>query len=155
MSALELKVPPVVVGLIVAAAMWAAARLAPSLALPLPFAVRVAVASVLVAAGVGLIGAGAKLFLRAKTTIDPTKPAEASSLVVTGIYRFTRNPMYAGGLLALLGWGVYLSNALALALSAVLVLYINRFQIVPEERTLSGIFGAEYDAYKARVRRWL
>lgn len=147
--------PPVVAALIVGLFMWGAARVVPSLALPLPFAARVAMSCVLFAAGLCLVAAGVVVFLRAKTTIDPTEPDRASALVEDGIYRFTRNPMYAGALLALLAWGVYLSNVLALAVSAVFVLYMNRFQIVPEERILSGIFGAEYDAYKARVRRWL
>jgi protein-S-isoprenylcysteine O-methyltransferase Ste14 len=63
--------------------------------------------------------------------------------------------MYFGFSLALFAWAVFLSNPLALLFLPVYVLYINRFQIIPEERVLSSIFGTEYSAYKARVRRWL
>jgi protein-S-isoprenylcysteine O-methyltransferase Ste14 len=153
MSALELKIPPVVVTLVLGMAMWVASSAVPSFALP--FAVRAAVASALVAAGLCVVAAGVASFRQARTTINPTTPDSTSSLVVAGIYRVTRNPMYLGELLVLLGWAAFLSNALALAISAVFVLYVNRFQIAPEERALSAVFGADYAAYKARVRRWL
>ena len=63
--------------------------------------------------------------------------------------------MYLGMTLVLLGWGTFLSNILSLAFVAIFVAYIDRFQIVPEERALSAIFGAEYASYRAKVRRWL
>jgi protein-S-isoprenylcysteine O-methyltransferase Ste14 len=94
-------------------------------------------------------------FLRAKTTVNPIKPASTSSLVLTGPYRFSRNPMYLGQLLLLLGWATFLANGVAYLFAPVFVLYINRFQIVPEERSLCAKFGAEFLAYKARVGRWL
>ncbi len=87
--------------------------------------------------------------------MNPIKPGAASSLVSSGVYRFTRNPMYLGLSVTLLGWAVFLSNWLALLAVPVFVLYINRFQIDPEERVLSSLFGAEYAAYKEKVRRWL
>jgi protein-S-isoprenylcysteine O-methyltransferase Ste14 len=76
-------------------------------------------------------------------------------LVSSGVYRFTRNPMYLGLLLTLLAWAVFLSNPVALLFVPVFVLYMNRYQIHPEERVLSSLFGTEYSAYKERVRRWL
>jgi protein-S-isoprenylcysteine O-methyltransferase Ste14 len=82
------------------------------------------------------------------------KPDAASSLVVSGIYRYTRNPMYAGFLLILLGWAAFLSNILALIVLPAFVLYMNRFQILPEERVLTTLFADEYTEYLARVRRW-
>jgi protein-S-isoprenylcysteine O-methyltransferase Ste14 len=94
-------------------------------------------------------------FRRARTTVNPLRPGTASTLVTGGIYRHTRNPMYLGLSIILLGWAVYLANAPALLLLPGFVLYIYRFQIVPEERTLAALFGAEYQAYRTRVRRWL
>ena len=133
--------------------MW----LASSLVAPVevPFGPRVGVA--LVIASVGLVVGLASIvsFWRAKTTINPTKPTATSSLVTNGTFRFTRNPMYVSLLLYLLAWAVYLSNWLALLFVPVFVLYINQFQITPEERVLSSLFGPEYAAYKRRVRRWL
>ena len=66
-----------------------------------------------------------------------------------------RNPMYLGFALALLGWGIFLSNPLSLAMLFVFVGYMNRFQIVPEERALESLFGDAFKAYRSKVRRWL
>ena len=94
------------------------------------------------------------MFRREGTEVSPTSPANRK-LITIGPSRFTRNPMYLGLLLALLGWAAFLANPLALLLVPAFVLYINRFQIKPEERTLSALFGGEYGAYQERVRRWL
>ena len=83
------------------------------------------------------------------------KASLASSLVIRGVYRYTRNPMYVGLLLTLLAWAVFLANPLAALWVVVYVLYITRFQIIPEERVLASLFAAEYEAYKGRVRRWV
>jgi len=87
--------------------------------------------------------------------MNPIKPDAASSLVTGGVFRVTRNPMYLSLLLYLLAWAAYLSNVLPLLFLPVFVLYIHQFQIKPEERVLSALFGPEYAAYKGRVRRWL
>ena len=92
---------------------------------------------------------------RAGTTVNPIKPETAGSLVVSGIYRRTRNPMYLGFLLGLAGWAVFLSNALAFIFLPVFVLYLNRFQIRREERALASVFGKDFAAYQSKVRRWL
>lgn len=150
---LELKVPPPVVAAMAAAGMWALARLLPDLRLAL--GLRAPVAILLAVAGFLLAGSGIVAFRRARTTVNPHKPKSASALVASGPYRFTRNPMYAGMLLVLLAWAVFLAAPLALLGPAAFVLYIGRFQVRPEERALEQLFGAEYGAYRARVRRWL
>jgi len=152
MTSLELKIPPPLVAFLTGLLMWSATRLVPPLALP--GVARVAVAAVLVGVGVGLAISGVLTFKRAKTTVNPTTPAAASALVRTGVFRFTRNPMYLGLLLCLVAWAVYLSNALALLIVPLFVLYMNRFQIAPEERALATLFGDAYAAYKREVRRW-
>ena len=153
MNWLELKVPPPLVALLFGFFMWLAAPwVAPFDA---PFGLRVGIALILVCAGL-VFGVGAMVsFSRAKTTMNPLKPDTASSLVTGGVFRYTRNPMYLSLLLYLLGWALYLSSWLALLFLPVFVLYINRFQIVPEERALSALFGQEFAAYQGRVRRWL
>jgi len=153
MRILELKIPPPVVALAVGLLMWLAAQVTPSFAWPAT--ARLAAAVVLAALGASFDIAGFVSFRRARTTINPLRPARASSLVVTGVYRYTRNPMYVGAALLLLAWAAFLANAAAFLLVPVFVLYLTRFQIIPEERALSGIFGAEYRAYCGRVRRWL
>ena len=153
MQWLELKIPPPLVVLGVALLMWLAARSVPGLAWDM--AVRAVCAVVLAALGTGIAVGGVVSFVSARTTVNPLKPGAASSLVTTGLYRLTRNPMYLGDLVILIGWAVFLSNAVSFLLLPVFVLYINRFQIRPEEKALAGIFGAGYAAYRSRVRRWV
>jgi protein-S-isoprenylcysteine O-methyltransferase Ste14 len=153
MRALELKIPPPAVAALLAVAMWLSSPLGPSLELPL--LARSLAFGALVLAGVGLGIAGNVAFKRARTTPNPFKPEQTSSLVTTGIYRHTRNPMYLGLLLVLLGWAAFLCAAIALIGPVAFVAYITRFQIDPEERVLSAKFGATYSAYVAQVRRWL
>lgn len=153
MNRLELKVPPPLVALCLALLMW----LTHSLGQPLevPFAVRVGIALALIFIGQSISISGMVAFHRARTTMNPIKASAASSLVSTGVYHYTRNPMYLGLLLTLLAWAAFLFNPVAFLFVPIFVLYINRFQINPEERVLSSLFGAEYAAYKNRVRRWL
>lgn len=153
MTSLELKVPPPVVAFLVAIAMWLAAIASPSLAFALPG--RMTIAAILVVGGVGVALSGTVSFRRARTTVNPFKPDAASSLVTTGIYRHTRNPMYLGMLLVLAGWAAWLSNVPALAGLPLFVLYIGRFQIAPEERVLSAKFGAAFETYRLSTRRWI
>ncbi len=153
MKTLELKIPPVVVVLIVGLAMWLAAHYAPLLALALPW--RTTVFGVLVVT-CGIFGvSGIMAFRKVKTTVNPTKPDTASAMVISGIYNTTRNPMYFGLFLALLGWAYYLSNALSFLLLPLFVAYMNRFQILPEERALCAKFGSEFLVYAKSVRRWI
>ena len=150
---LELKIPPPAVALIFGVLMWLASKTVTLVELPL--FVRVSVAVVIACAGLVLGVGGMRSFVRAKTTMNPVKPSATSSLVTGGVFRVTRNPMYLSLLLYLLAWSVYLSSWLALLFLPVFVVYITEFQIKPEERTLSSLFGAEYILYKERVRRWL
>jgi protein-S-isoprenylcysteine O-methyltransferase Ste14 len=87
--------------------------------------------------------------------VDPTNPEKSTSVVTGGIYRFSRNPMYLGFLLVLAGLAAYLSTPVTLAGPVLFLLYMNRFQILPEERILTKRFGADYENYLRRVRRWL
>ncbi len=146
-------VPPPAVAAVVALAMWGIARVAPPL--PMPAAMRLAtcIASALV--GLAFSVAGVMSFRRARTTVNPTRPDAATSLVTSGIYRVTRNPMYVGLAFVLFAWAMFLSSAWALLGLVAFVMYIGRFQIAPEERALSKVFGSEYAAYQAKVRRWL
>lgn len=94
------------------------------------------------------------LFKR-RTTIHPHEPEKTSSLVTSGIYGFTRNPMYLGLFFFLIAWGFYLSNIPSFFICVIFVLYITRFQIKPEEKALERIFGDDFIQYKNKVRRWL
>ena len=153
MKSLELKVPPVLLFVLLAAAMYGLARGLAMWTLSLPG--RVAVAVALAAAGVAIALAGVAEFRRSRTTVHPQHPEKASAVVTRGVYRWTRNPMYLGLLLALAGWSIFLANLAALAGLPLFVAYMNRFQIGPEERALSAKFGPAYASYLVSVRRWL
>lgn len=105
--------------------------------------------------GVAITGSAMLSFWSAHTTANPMKPSSASFLVTSGIYGFTRNPMYLGLLFVLVGGALYLGNALAFLFLPAFILYMNRFQIEPEERALTALFGQAFVAYASRVRRWI
>ena len=152
MHSLRLRIPPVVTTLIFAAVMAATAFVVPaSVAIPYSSPIAVVVASI----GVLVALAGVVAFRRQRTTVNPLTPEQSSSLVVAGIYRFSRNPMYLGFLLALGGWCVYLANWVSAVLLPLFVAYMNRFQIQPEEQVLTERFGERFADYRRTVRRWL
>lgn len=148
---MELKIPPVALVIIAATSMWLIDRLLPSNA----FAAGAVVAFAVALAGIAVCTAGVLAFRRAGTTVNPLEPERASRLVVRGVYRHTRNPMYLGFALLLLSWGIALSSLVALLVVPAFVLYMNRWQIAPEERALESLFGDDWHAYRRSVRRWL
>ena len=152
MKLLEHRIPPPVVAVLLAAGMWMLAGVPPLLPLD---AYRTPAAIALVVIGIGFDFAGVVNFLQSRTTINPLRPHKAAVLVTRGIYRLTRNPMYVGLALLLVAWAVFWGSLWGFLGPVLFVLYMNRFQIGPEERALRGIFGEAYDAYAARVRRWL
>lgn len=154
---LEHRIPPPLIDLACAALMWALARWLPQAQwCPRGASWLVWLVAIALALAGGLIAlAGVHEFKRARTTINPLAPQRTSSLVVGGVYQYTRNPMYLGMLLVLIGWGVWLGNMAALVAGPLLaVLALNALQIGPEERVMRERFGDDYAGYAARVRRW-
>lgn len=150
MRILELKIPPVVVGTAVATLAWGGHQMELIEWSGSRFG------AVLWAGAGGFVAlAGVWSFARARTTVNPHRPGNTSSLVISGIYRVTRNPMYLGMLMVLIGWAVYLGGALPLVVTSVFVPFMNRFQIEPEERMMKELFGEAFDQYAANVRRWI
>lgn len=139
--------------LLTAAAMWAVAQTLPAFGYALPM-------RTLIATLAGICGLLCNLlpklrFRRAGTTVNPMHPQATRHLVVDGLHRYSRNPMYLGQLLLLVAWAIFLVNGLAMTLPALFALYITRFQILPEERALAAGFGDAYANYRRKVRRWL
>lgn len=153
LQALELKIPPPVVALLLGAAAWWLAPLGP--AIGWPDTLRQGLAGVLLLAGVSLDFSGLIAFVLRRTTISPLSPHKSRALVTTGAYRFTRNPMYLGMVCLLSAWAVWLAALLPWLAPVAFILYITRFQIRPEERVLTEVFGPAYTDYTRRVRRWL
>jgi protein-S-isoprenylcysteine O-methyltransferase Ste14 len=150
---LELKIPPLLVWLGFAGAMLGVARAAPGLSFTLILSPALALA--MAALGGAVAVAGVIAFRDKRTTVNPLTPNASSSVVSSGVYRVSRNPMYLGFLLALAGWAVYLSNTGAALLLPAFVAYMTQYQIKPEERALLAKFGQEFSQYMSRVRRWL
>lgn len=112
--------------------------------------------------GVGVIFIGGCIdlsslvkFLLSKASINPMKPEKTQVLVTTGMYRFSRNPMYLGLLLLLIGWALYVGALSAILLIPLFILVITKMQIQPEEIILEELFGQAYVDYKKKVRRWI
>ena len=116
---------------------------------------RFGMAGVIVAIGLGIDFTSVAAFLTKRTTVRPEKPAEASHLVTDGLYRFTRNPMYLGLTLVMIGAGIWFGNWLGVVPIGFFVWYLTVKQIRAEEEALAEKFGEEYEAYRAKVRRWI
>jgi protein-S-isoprenylcysteine O-methyltransferase Ste14 len=151
---LELKVPPLALTAGAAAVTVGAAYAVqgtPVVASSLAWVVGCAVAL----SGLAIAYRGVSVFRRVRTTVDPLHPERSARLVIDGVYRWTRNPMYLGFVVFLLGLAIALQSLVGLALTAFTAVFLHRFQIKPEEQALSRRFGAGFDAYRTRVRRWI
>lgn len=97
----------------------------------------------------------ARNFKKKDTTVNPMKPNETTKLVTDGFFKITRNPMYLGMLLFLLGLSIYNGLIVGLIFLPLFVGYITYFQIIPEENAMLEIFGEEFTLYMKKVRRWI
>ena len=150
---MKITIPPAIQGPAYAVLSWIAAERFPDFSFNWSGFLLIAVG--FAAAGLTIIAIAIGVFIKAKTTINPLNPDNVEKLVTKGLYRFSRNPMYLGVLLLLLGWASYLQNVLGFAPVALFVVTMTLFQIKPEEKALRKKFGAEYDTYCRRVRRWI
>lgn len=146
-------IPPPIIGLVCAFAMWALANSAPGLVITFPGQFWSAV--VIAGAGLAIDLFSVAAFFKRKTTVNPLTPSKTNTLVVEGLYRFSRNPMYLGMLLILIGWGLWLGNGLSVVFILLFIWVLNEMQIKPEEEVLREKFGDDYTAYCKRVRRWI
>jgi protein-S-isoprenylcysteine O-methyltransferase Ste14 len=153
MEWLERRVPPPIVAALCATLMWWIAQHTTRITPP-DDAVRIVAVLSAALAGILFIAAIGG-FAVAKTTVSPTRRAEPSALVTTGVYRYTRNPMYLALACLLHGWATWLRAPVALVGLVLFVAYITRFQIAAEERALMTRFGAAYASYRASAGRWL
>ena len=119
------------------------------------FAAQRPLAGLLLLAGLALLAVAAWTMFRARTTINPLTPERASHLVTSGVFAVSRNPIYLADALILAALALGFGNAVNFLLLPLFVWLIGRVQIAPEERALERLFGEEYRAYCARVRRWL
>jgi protein-S-isoprenylcysteine O-methyltransferase Ste14 len=153
MTGLQLKIPPVIQAALCIMAMWTLDKYLPILSLQFPFLWLIT--AIFMIAG-GVIGiAGIFSFVKEKTTVDPRTPEMSGKLVIKGVYRFSRNPMYLGLLLILLGISLMFGSLSSFLPIPIFVWTMNRLQIEPEETALTELFGQSYQDYMYKVRRWL
>jgi protein-S-isoprenylcysteine O-methyltransferase Ste14 len=146
------RIPPPVIVAVLAALMWllnGQRNMHVDWAWLPPLAIAVAAIALLL-----MLAAAAQMFI-AKTTVNPLHPERATHLITTGVFAYSRNPIYLADLQLLTAWALWLGNLENIVLLALFVWTINRFQIAPEETALTKLFGAEFEGYCARVRRWV
>ena len=153
-AGLALKLPPVLLLALCAVGVWLTPSW-PPLATQIPEVWSQAAAAALVGTGLLISLAGVLAFRSAQTTVSPLSPAHTSQLVVRGIYRYSRNPMYVGFAGMLLGLVILRGQLSGLLWWAGMLWYLQRYQIQPEEQALHAKFGAVYAQYCQQVRRWL
>jgi protein-S-isoprenylcysteine O-methyltransferase Ste14 len=133
--------------------MWFVHKRIPGGQIEIPMQLPVAI--LFAVSAIALVATAMLTFRRTGTTVDPFNPEEASKLVVEGVFRYSRNPMYASLLLVLIGWGIWLGSPNNIVILLLFVWYITIFQIKPEEEALTSLFGEAYEEYRSNVRRWL
>jgi len=152
-TSVSLKIPPPLYLILFAVMMWFLKN-----NMPLYIwesSISIMFGMILIVIGIGLDLLSLRGFVKAKTTINPLKPHNTSTLVTRGMYRITRNPMYLGLLCILTGWAFYLSSLVGVLLLPLFVWTLTIMQIIPEEKILEEKYSAQYLAYKSNVRRWI
>ena len=149
---LDLKIPPLLLFALIAVGMKV---IADQHQLALHYVIPVWLIAITAVCGVIFGVLAVSQFHQQQTTVDPVHPERAEQLVTTGIFQFSRNPMYTGLFLLLTAWAMYLGVFVNAMLLAVFFSYIKYFQIIPEEKILAEKFSDEYQRYKNSVRRWL
>jgi len=150
---MKLYFPPLAQFLVYGLLGYAAKVALPSLTYGTPMAVWIAVP--FFAAGVLILFTAVRIFGRSNTTVNPIEPEKAEHLVTSGLYRFSRNPMYLGMLLVLIGGALLLQNVAAFLAPLAYALSMTHLQIMPEERVLRAKFGSAYEDYRQQTRRWI
>ena len=150
---LELKIIPPVQLFISAILMVSLAAYFPQYQFKLSISLAIIMLLVFVAGIIGILALYD--FRKHKTTFHPHTPEKTSTVVNTGVFSYSRNPMYIALVLLLIALGIYLQNYCSFIIIPLFIYYITRFQIIPEERMLDKLFPNEYKAYCQKVRRWL
>ena len=152
LTALELRIPPPLLTLITALVMWSGARNKTPSARPAwltPLALGIALSGLL------LIGITIVTMRRAQTTVSPTRPDKSRALIRTGIFAVSRNPIYLGSAVLVFAYALYLWLPQSFVAVPIWIAWIQRFQIVPEERVLREKFAESFAQYVGETRRWV
>ncbi|MFW5450290.1 MAG: methyltransferase family protein [Methylophagaceae bacterium] len=150
---LKLKIPPPIYALLIAGLMWLLDQRLPILGSSSSIWQQIGYLFIITALLFDL--SAVVHFFRNHTTINPLRPQNSEKLVITAMYRYSRNPMYLGLLFLLIGWAFLLGSLLPFIMLPVFIVIMTRQQIIPEEQILEQKFGQQYRDYKNTVNRWL
>jgi len=153
MKIFDHKIPPPIVAILFGYIMWLGSG--GILTHENMSVIRLILASTTFISGMFFYLSGVIALRKAKTTVNPLKPESASSLVASGIYKISRNPIYVGFALSLIAWMFWLQSLWSFFGVVAFIIYIDRFQIAPEERAMHALFVYAFGNYKKQVRRWL
>ncbi|MEC8010226.1 MAG: isoprenylcysteine carboxylmethyltransferase family protein [Pseudomonadota bacterium] len=153
MTKLELKMPPLLQVLIAAGIMQVIDHTLAFGQIQMPF--HIMTSGLIAAAGLLCISLSLLTFKKYKTTVDPLHLEKNNTLITQGIFKKTRNPIYLAFVLFLLAYFYFLGQVLNIAVILGFIIYMTRFQIIPEERFLLKRYGQEYVDYMSLTRRWI
>lgn len=145
------KIPPPVIALICGLVIYFSRALFPKYVFTLTNFISI----LFLVLGLLMLTTAVLSFKKYQTTVNPLRPEKASQLVTSGIFKFSRNPMYFAMLLVLLSITVKFNILGGAAMSVAFVLFITTFQIIPEELAMKKLFGGEFDLYQKSTRRWI
>ncbi|GAB5457359.1 MAG: isoprenylcysteine carboxylmethyltransferase family protein [Henriciella sp.] len=150
---MSLRIPPLAQFVACALLSWVLTAYFPKLGLA--WSGLVYLAAAFMSLGLVILTISVAAFIHARTTVNPMAPEQAQHLVTSGLYRYSRNPMYLGLLCALLGAALYLENLAAFLGPVLFVWLMTELQIKPEERALQLKFGDAFTDYRQKTRRWI
>jgi len=150
---LDLKVIPPIQLIICALLMVAFTYYFPILHFSLPIRLTLVLVLIFIASTIGVLALYD--FYKHNTTYHPHTPEKTTTVVDSGIYSYSRNPMYLALVLVLISFALYLENSASFTVIPAFIWYITKYQIKPEERILTTLFNDDFQRYCTKVRRWL
>ena len=148
---MKTKIPPPILALIMIVIIYLSSLTVETFT----FSYQTVLGVLVVAIGLGCAVPSFRLFAKNKTTISPFTPSETTALVTSGMYRYSRNPMYLGLVLLTIAATIFFGTWLGIVIVVAFIFLLNLLQIIPEEEALLDIFGEEYVEYKKKARRWI
>ena len=146
-----LKIPPPVIVLILVVSNFLSSKKIDIINIPNQTLVSI----IILLIGVFILIVPVSKFIKSKTTVNPIKFKKVNKLITSGIYKYSRNPMYLGFLMIVISTSIYYLNIFSIITPIFFYFWINRFQIKREEIFLTKKFGQKYITYKSKTRKWI
>ena len=146
-----IKIPPPLIVLVLIVSIYFSSKKIDPINIPLQLDISIFILS----AGILIFINPVLQFIKSKTTVNPIQFEEVNKLVTSGIFKYSRNPMYLGMLMIVLSTSIFYLNIYSILTPLLFILWINKFQIKREEEFLIEKFGDEYLSYKKKTRRWI